>query len=226
MATATSSARVVIPARAIHPNTWFSHKALILDPLESRAIDVTGQFIVITEADRAFNLSIDDGEAFDCNLGFKFRLSAGDWFTRLTFTSTDDDEQSLIEFYTGAGDIDDQRLNLVRDRPGQMMLQEFPSLWKPSGLDHIDALDEEFFPGTGTVGSGYGRRKELVITNLDPSLDLEIYKATVAGVKDGRVATALYRQILGFHTDDHMIVRNENGSDVNVRIAELFYPEG
>jgi hypothetical protein len=205
-------------------NTFFSHKKVVLAPAEHTIVNVTGSTFACTESNGGFEMSFDDGEWFPFDVGLKVRFPRPDFFTKLGFRNPGNAEVTF-EFVTTSGEIIDARLNVVRDRPLQLQVVDYPTILKTHAISMLtgngNAGDRLAMPNL--VGGGYAQRKAALITNNDPTLDLEVYEL-VGGVAAGHVSTVFARQVHALPTSADLILVNENATPVNCRASEIYYP--
>lgn len=207
--------------RNLRPRTFVTLKRLILSPGQQDFIRSVGNFLVCVTATHAFKLGLDQGsEMMDWNLGLKFRLVPGEYFTALAVQNPHETDTLLVEFLIGEGDIDDARLNVVRESGMPYKGVETIIL---AHDEHDLAMNGTIVcPGDGAVGSGRGYRKEILVTNLDPSNDLDVIQ-TSTGKSIGMV---LARTAWCLETSEDLTVKNPNASTMALRVSETFYLEG
>lgn len=212
-------------------------------------VDAAGLFFMASDSTTAFpfDMSFDGQSWFRWNVGLALPWPTG--FKSVWFRSLDGVAVTLI-FYAGNLPLTDSRLTIVRD-PNHYQLFNFqvaPTLTKAFETASIAGGDNVIFPGRGTVaadpvrsaGADFSFRKAIIITNRDPGSDLEIYTLKPAATAftangDGtykvdsltdavRVATVFLRQAWLGESNADLVVANETGTAIAVRVVELFYP--
>jgi len=206
--------------RQINRRSWLAHAKLVVPPGKRDYIRATGRTLVCTEATHGFKLCLgESGQMMDWNLGLKFTLLPGDYFSAITVENPDDSETLVVEFLLGDGDIEDARLNIVRERGMPYKGVETKFVTHPeTELAYNASID---CPGHQPAGSGLSYRKEIIITNADPLNNLEIID-TDSGVSIGLV---LARTAWCLETSADLRVKNPNAETVPLRVAETFYLE-
>lgn len=100
--------------------SFLGHQSITLKAGEPMPVACTGAYFKCTEAAYQFQMSVNGGPFFPCEVGLGFKLTEGEQFTLLTFRNKDyanQNSQNLsISFYTGTQEVIDDRLNLRVDR--------------------------------------------------------------------------------------------------------------
>ena len=205
--------------------SFFSHKQFSVPVAGEHKKSITGNFVVFLEATGPFEFRFgQSGEWLPAQLGIEFRYLPGELFTELHFRLPEGAaEDVVIELDFGVGQVNDRRLNIVRQRPNQLYLQAAPTKVIPTPLagDQLAGttaqnLYQSRFP-TGNA-SGVSYRKAVLVSNLDPTSSLLL--------RDSAGATILAvpaAQVIELETSDDVQVFNPNGSPVSCRIGEVFY---
>ena len=202
---------------------FFTTKTITVPAGATRSAKVTGVYFYCLDAAAPFDYGFNESELWPGQLGMGRRLLQGEYFTEIFFRNPSLTDSVTIKFDVGSGELIDNRLNIVPDRAGQPDFGTAPTLIRGAGVDSLAGSAHLHFAGTGATGSGYGLRKSLLVTNLDPSLNLEIWTDETTPV---RVATAFFQQVLQLDTTADLTVRNENATPIACRISEIFLREG
>ena len=210
------------------PASFFSFKRFNVPVAGEHPLKVTGNFVTFLEATGPFEFRFGQGgEWLPSQLGIEFRYLPGELFTELNFRQPEGTDPGadpvVIELNTGVGQVNDRRLNIVRQRPNQLFLQAAPTLLLATPLagDQLAGttgqnLFQARFPTGNPEGVSY--RKAVLVSNLDPTSSLLI--RTTGGDTLLAVPAA---QVIELETSDDLEVFNPNGSPVSCRIGEIFY---
>jgi hypothetical protein len=165
-------------------------------------------------------MQFSDGAWFDFDQGLTFNLGP-DKFTKLNFRAKQFVVPTRIEFYAGNAQIADSRLNIVRD-PNHYQVFDFQvrETVVRAGPITIAGGATVAFAGTGAAGSGYGYRKEIIVTNLDPASDLDLLDSA-----NNPIGTVFFRQANIFETSATVKLKNNGAGAMAIRVMEIFYPE-
>lgn len=198
--------------------SFVSHKVITVPGSDNRSVKVTGSYFLCSEATGAFNVSFDGGEAVPFNVGMALRFLPGDFFTEIGIHNPGTDEIT-VEIYTGSSELIDARLNVVRQRPMPIMWVPPETVVYSAGITSLAGLANQACPGTRVISGGNYVRKEIIVTNLDPTNDLDVRLA------DGTTSFAmvLARTAWVLETNASLVVVNPNASAMAVRIGETFY---
>jgi hypothetical protein len=128
-----------------------THKRLTVAPGATRTLNVTGTFWLISEATHEFMLTANGGEEIPQNLGWRRRMNPGDYFSTIGIRNPSETDDLTVEMFFGTGELDDQRLNIVRQRYSPVMALENPTRFKtyaettlgPGDLLIIDGMVED-----------------------------------------------------------------------------------
>jgi hypothetical protein len=179
--------------------------------IEPRSLGSYG-FIYLYAASGVFEVSFD-GVTFIPGYPGLFFNAAGEAF----FLRTQSGSQVTVSF-TASNFI-------IGFSPQILPIKAAQTLLKPWQYEAITAGQAVTFYGTGGPGAGqagakYLWRKAIVITNNDSSSLLEIKDSTGTY----RIGSVQPLKAWYLETSDDLIVKNETLSDINCRIAEIFYP--
>lgn len=108
-----------------------THKRLTVAPGATRTLNVTGSFWLVSEATHEFLLTANGGEEIPQNLGWKRRMNPGDYFSEIAIRNPSATDDLTVEIFFGTGELDDQRLNIVRQRYSPVITLENPTRFKP-----------------------------------------------------------------------------------------------
>ncbi|MCX7790157.1 MAG: hypothetical protein N2378_05920 [Chloroflexaceae bacterium] len=196
--------------------SFLSHHTLTVPAGQTRRVNVTGTYFLCSESSAPFRLRLGDREATFFSAGLAVRFQPGDWFAFIEITNPGSADNE-IEFFVGTAEVIDARLNVVTDRPPAAVTVHItpPKTYlKTHTITSLAPAAEESCPGTDSGN----RRKEILVTNLDGTNDLEI--RTAAGASIGFV---LARTAWVLETDDDLKVVNSAAAAIACRIAEVFY---
>lgn len=227
----------MLAATSTHPGSFFAHKRVPLRAGETLEIAATGNFISITGTLAPVNLGIDHGERFPVVSGFKFRLSGEDYFTRIVLENAQEND-NVIEFYVGRGDVWDSRMNVVEARffakgPSVADIQALPATVfvaptkaNPRGDITLANGETLSLPGIGNASLNQGRRKWLrIFSNALAANRLLVYRT-------GDQSSAVFWDVVygqtfrEWETDENLTLKNSSGASMGIVVSELFYPYG
>lgn len=186
--------------------SFIAYDKLTIPAGEKVSRNCYGRVFVCIEASGRFRMNFNDGEFFDVPGRSGWALNPDDAFNRLQFTA---DTDTTIEFYTGS----------FFYLPTVPPIQQAKTRAVPKAVTTIAAganID------LTTIPAGLGHRKAVIVTNNDPSVDLEIYTKDAAGAWQP-AATILHQQAWTIETSDDVRVNNPSAGVINLRIVELFY---
>jgi hypothetical protein len=194
--------------------SFLTHRSIAVPAGQRRHLDVSGEFFACTEAANVFNLTIDDVETVEAEVGFEYRLKLGDTFKRLAFHNPGSDDQT-IQFYCGRGDIQDKRLN------SRLTRQEYPikntlkttGLFWSADLAPFTLLTVVFDPVLA-----YGA--DVIVTNLHATLDLKIRDLG----SPVNLATVFPRTSWTAQIMESFAVMNENPFAIPTQVMATSYP--
>lgn len=212
---------------AISRKTALTRKRFTLPAGGENTLNVTGNFVICTEAFGGFDLYLtENSDALPWNVGLSVRLQGDDFFDKLRFVNQSATLAVVVEVMVGIGDVIDSRLNIVRDRPTRLSLEVAKTVTKSSATVSIAGGAFVALAGTDTVGSGRTYRKCLLLTNNDPAVNLEIVGlAADMTTETGVVASAIYGTVTVIETSDNLKIKNNSGAAIACRICELFFIE-
>ena len=150
--------------------SFFSSGTVVVPAGKTVPYHCTGQMFICKEASNVFWISFDDGEFFKHEVGLGFRMKGDDFFSRLQFRN-DTADSITIEFYAGAGEIMDNRLNTTINRLMIVSLKD--STDYTSGYDNalleIGTIALPSLTLSGTDPATGKQRRQVVITNMSSS---------------------------------------------------------
>lgn len=175
--------------------------------------NIYGRVFACTRTTGPFRMNFNDGEFFDIKgSGIEWALVGEDRYARLQFIAAAD---TTVEFYGGNFFWHE---NVVTPVIKVAQSKVKPPATNPTVINAAATLT---LPGgVAAPGSGYGYRKALIVTNIDPALDLDVLDSA-----DNIVGTVFFRQANVFETSDTLKLKNNNGSAMTVRVMEIFYAE-
>lgn len=199
------------------PNSFIERRSLDLVPGHTLPVNIYGRVFACTESTGAFEMNFNDGAFFPVpGRGVRWALVGEDRFSRLAFRAS---VGTTLEFYAGNFFWEENTVIIIP--PTSKVAQ---TIIKPGAVT-IAAGASITLRGTAATGAGAGLdyRKYVNITNLDPDLDLSVFKYHASAPPPA--ATVFARQANVFETSDDLILKNENATDMAIRIMEVFYPE-
>lgn len=188
---------------------FISYRKLVLAANTPITVNCGGRVFWCTAAAAPFEMSYDANGLFPVEgAGVTWALpDANERFGKLTFRS---DVAQTVEFYHG---------NFLAFGNQVVPVIKVAQTFARPGVSQIAATTNVDLE---TVPAGRSYRKSIVVTNLDPAVDLDIYMKDSAGTYQ-LAATVFFRQAWYLETSDHIRIRNPSGAPVNCRIVELFY---
>lgn len=192
-------------------SSFIERRKILVKPDHRLSVSIYGRVFACTDATGPFMMNFNDGEFFPVKgRGVEWALVGEDFYSRLQFQA---DVDTTIEFYGGNFFWHE---NIVTP-----VIKVAPTIIKPTTVIQIASMATIALPGTGAAGSGYGYRKSLIVTNLDPALDLDLLDEP-----GNKIATVFFRQANVFETSANLSLYNGNGgAPMPIRIMEIFYPE-
>jgi hypothetical protein len=159
------------------------------------------------------------------NLGMGEVVPDGSYFTTLTLFNPSSNPDIVVELYAGFGDIIDNRLNVVRERPaGTQPVMDAQTSLIASPVNVTNnfviaagatlALD-------GVPPTGYAQRRSFTVANLDANAVLQIVDSA------GKACAAVF----GTSTQIYYIsgavgIKNGTGAAVSAYVGEVWYANG
>ena len=197
-----------------------------------RQVNRTGEFIVITEADWPIEMNVPGMTSgwIRCELGFEYRMVAGEAFGVAYFRNTRTDATCNMRALLGFGSVVDRRLNVVATRPNQFVqFGEAPTI-SEGFAGPLAAGDSKRFSGVSD-NPACAHRKAIIITNPDAALSLSVYCSAVptevAGVmvtEDVICALVGPRQSFVIESSDSFLVENANAEPMAAfHVLQTFY---
>jgi hypothetical protein len=187
--------------------SWLTYKSLNLPAGQVIPVSVTGQLFTCKDATAAFKIAFGDrSEFFPMEAGLGFRLMEGDYFDRLTFRN-DGSSDITVNYYAGRAEITDNRLGKLN------------SATYLTGHTAVAIAGGTTLTFTGINGTDL--RKQIVVTNLASSGDLQILDASnnVAG-------TVPAGQAWTIECGGTIKVRNANVGAMGFNVGEIWYDLG
>lgn len=183
-----------------------------------------GNFFRITEANVPFKIALDDDPSIDWALGMQYRCIPGDYFKALKITNpTTNTSDLVVTILIGRGQIDDDRLNIVRERPESIVsgiepaIELDPWLGSPVGTYILPAFSTLVLTPDLTINNRIGM-KGFTVANADPNAPLII--RTAAGAPFGRVIADTSQL---FPYSGEYQIRNDGGTGIEVYTGILYW---
>lgn len=156
------------------------------------------------------------------NIGMGEVVPDGSYFTALTLFNPDTNPTIKIELYAGFGDIIDNRLNIVRERPANVQ----PVADSPTdviALPALVALSNLIAAGTtvplsASPPAGYFQRRGVTIANADPNNPLQLVDGNGDAIG---IIFAESTQVYYFSGDGG--VKCPGVSDIEAYVGEIWY---
>lgn len=227
------SAQVAIPAisNAARPPNFAPSQQMLPTVLripagETRPVNLQGQWFYIKELyDLVTNTTADDlqistdlGGEMPYNVGTGARFPGEAQFRHLIVRNSGANSV-YVEIIGGYGDYIDNRLNIVRERPGQVQaVQDQPTEATGWVGTSLAATTGQTFDGTPPAG--YTQRKAIIITNRDATTaELQI-RETATGNVIG-IIFASTAQV--YFVSGSVEVFNPNGAPISCHVGEIWY---
>jgi len=192
-------------------SSFLSFKSITVPANGTLPVNVTGSYFNCKEGDAAFKMQVEDGEQFDFEAGLSFSWPPGT-FTKLTFFN-ETVNPITIDFYVGNVAVHDARLNTTIDRLIIVSQKDFPTYLVGNSLA-LNAGDSQTFNG---IDNGHQRR-QIVVTNLNPAVNLTILDQFGNGV-----GTVFPLQAWQMPTNAPITVINQTGQPITCLVGETFY---
>jgi hypothetical protein len=186
------------------PNFLESHR-VVLEANRVKVLEAYGRTFACVNAPTNFQMSFNNGKYFDSRGGVQWSLQANERYSVLKFLSV---EAQTLDVLTGNFSYHENIVVPVF-RVAKTLVKPGPTIIEP----------DETIPLPGVI-DGVGYRKHLIVTNLDPALDLDILDS-----EDEYLTTVFFRQSNVFETSDLMKLWNNNGSAMIIRVMETLYPQ-
>ena len=191
--------------------TNLTYKTVLLPANQTLVQAITGSFLFCKSATDVFKVSLDGAEEFDFDQGFliDIRKESRPQFSKLIFRNPSAADLTVI-FYAGNGDMAYYPpVSII-----SLKVKDSPSYSKGTGESTLAAAATVTFSGL----DGTKRRKQIVITNLDPASDLQVLDGS------GNVfARALAGLEWTVESDATFTVKNNTGAAINYIVGETFY---
>lgn len=172
----------------------------------TRRLDLGGTFFRVVSANAAFDITIDDLAPFGARTGDVYHAPLGEFFNSLTVTNRSTTAALAVTLTIGQGDI---------QSPNAAQLP-WPTRFVASTTVSIPAGTGILFDGipSGVLVS----RKELIVSNLDAGLNLQLRDAA-----NNPGATVFFSSIVGVEVSDAITVFNPNPGALAVTMAEVWF---
>lgn len=194
------------------PKSFISSKSITIGAGQLERVNITGQVFICKESSAAFQMSMNNGERFDMEVGLGFRLNGDDFFTLLTFYN-DTAQDITVQFYAAAAEIRDTRLNNLIERQVAVGYKALDSRLV-AGDSTLDADETITIPGTN-AGT---KRKHLILTNRDTDGELQILTED-----DDLWGVVLPRTTLPIETNATLKLHNPNAGQILIAVGEIYY---
>lgn len=186
------------------PNFIESHD-LVLEANRPRVLDAYGRTFTFITGGAPLQMAFNNGRYFDIAPGTGWILQEEERYNTLKFLSP---VAQTIRVFTG---------NFIYQQ-SKIALQNSRTKLVPYNQTSINAGTSVEF---NTIPSGCAYRKSIIVTNNDPSVDLEI-EADDGGTWRS-CAIVFSKQAWYLETSDKLRVKNGSGGAVNFRVVETFY---
>jgi len=197
--------------------SFIERRKLDLIPNRTASVNVYGRVFYCNAATGPFEMNFNDGEFFPIvGRGVEWALVGDDRYSRLQFRALA--ESTSIEFYAGNFAFHENVITVASIASVTQKVAKTRVRWGPFAIEAGHSIP---LLGNGAVGSGYGYRKSLIVTNLDPDLDLHLYNLLPANP----VAMIFPRQANVWETSADIFLYNPNPTTMAIRIMEIFYLE-
>ena len=173
-----------------------------------------GRFFRCKESTGAFKMSFDNQQFFDCEVGIGFDAGQ-EGFNSLIFRNTGASDIT-ITFYAGNVNVIDARLNTLISRQVSTYQKNYLT-FSVGGLGTGVVTVTNAVELAITLQTGYAR-KQVVITNLSATADLEVRDSN-----SNPMGTVMPRSAWTVETGDIIKLFQTSGSDLTVRICEIYY---
>lgn len=180
-------------------------KSFVLAPYQVLPVSVRAAVFSCAVASAEFQISFDGGEYFPMQQGWTVD-NRPNLFSQITFynpTGT----AITVTFYAGAS-------AMFYSPPTTMAVIKNAPTYVKAGAYSIGAGETFDFNGL----DGVKVRKQIIFTNLDDSVDLDVLDAAGSGC-----ATVFPRSAWTVEASGKVSLKNNNGDDVTIRVAEIFY---
>jgi hypothetical protein len=194
---------------------YIANKTITVPAGKTIPYPIPGEVLYIAESTAAFSVELDNSPQIDLEAGLGVRFPSGKSFKKITFVNNNAIDIT-IKYYAGTAELMDNRLNTVIQRLIVISQKSFPTYTKGSGAIALANGASQTFGGT----NGTDRRKQIVVTNLDVSYDLDLVDGS-ANLMD----KVFPRSKWTMETDGVVTVKNSSGQPLNVLVTETFYDE-
>lgn len=155
------------------------------------------------------------------NVGIGERVPEGSYFTTLTLFNPTSSTVS-VQLYSGFGDILDNRLNIVRERPAysQPVIDSATDvIASPALIADGNVIDNgDTLVLSGVPPAGYSQRRGFTVANMDPNGVIRIVDA------DGEPIGAVFPETTQvYYISGEIGVRNNSGANISVYVGEIWY---
>lgn len=191
---------------------------LVIPALSTYTLNQAGVRFYIVESDNDSPLFIKT----DKTIEEIFTVGTGKWvseeqFFRMLYIRNSTADVITIDLFVGFGEYIDNRTTIVGNRLSSVLpVIEPKTLFVAHPDDSIDAGSGINFNGVPT--GNRLRRKCIMVTNLDPTLNIVLQDTSI---NDG--LTIFPNTSVTVPTSEEVNVANENGSAVAVNIAEIWW---
>jgi len=184
---------------------FLGYKTVTLLPYDTQPMGITGSVLVFDTSTASFLLSMDGGEYFQIRAGWSINLGDGT-FSRLIFQNPTG-AAITIGFYVG-------NAAMAYASQATILTVKDPATYVKAGAVQINAGATLQYNGT----DGANVRKQIVVTNLDAALDLDVLDQ--AGNPCGLVFA---RSAWTIGTSGLVQLKNNQAAPLAIRVAEIFY---
>jgi len=156
------------------------------------------------------------------NIGMGEKVPEGSYFTTLTLFNPSTNPTIYIELYSGFGDIIDNRLNIVRERPAGIQ----PVADAPSDVIALPAVVAAGYslaagatmPLSTSAPAGYAQRRGFIVANADPNSSLQIVD------DNGDVIGYVFAESThSYYLSGAAGIKNATGTAITYAVGEIWY---
>jgi len=185
----------------------------------TKPVNVYGRVFFCSAATGSFEMNFNDGEFFPiAGRGIEWALVGDDRYSRLAFRAP---IATTVDFYAGNFAYHENVVVPV-SKVAQTVIKPWPGTYTTvDGVrvpTPIPAGGVILLPGTGAAGSGLGYRKQLIVTNLDPLLNLVLLDSL-----NNLIETIPHQQSHVFETSADLKLKSFEVTPIYFSVMEIFY---
>jgi hypothetical protein len=199
--------------------SFIERRSLDIPAGETKSVNIYGRVFFCNAATAPFTMNFNDGEFFPIvGRGVEWALVENDRYSRLQFKSL---VANSIEFYAGnfayhenvVVPVSKVAQTVIKPWTGAVNVVDGVRVRAPLAAGGVLLL-----PGTGAAGSGLGYRKQLIVTNLDPLLNLILLDSL-----DNLLETIPHQQSHVFETSADLKLKSFEATPIYYSVMEMFY---